>query len=827
MTEEAAAKHQLGVAATARGAPAEGAAVLREGLRLLGWPRDVTDRPLAARLLISLAHAEAEQGQLDAGIALLETASVFVDEADRGVAQQQRGLLLLRAGRFEESRDCFDEALPRLPGRVDIEARTYLNRGVARQALGDIAGARDDFRRSAERARLAGLAALAIKAEHNGGYCDYLAGDIPSALRAFAEAERALGDEPGLVAVVLIDRARALLSVGLVRDAQRDLERAVTLFASQRLRQDQAEAELTRAHAALAAGDDRAVLLWAGRARDRFRRRGNDTGVALAELARLSARQRTDPGLVPAAVTVAATLRRAGLLDDADRAGLIAVRSAVARRNLELASDLAVRLRAAAAVEVRLLARLAAAEQADARGDQTGARRHITAGLSTLEQHRSRFGSLDLQVGMLSPAVELATFGVGLAWRSGSPAVVYAMAERARAQSSRITPVRPAPDERLTATLAELRQARAGQHQAALAGRPAPAGAATQIAELERLVRQGDWETGGSGRAEAVAGLPRVLAELDHTGATMVLLVAADGRLGAVVLDPRRHRTTTLIDLGDQARLAEAVLRVRGDVDVLASRHLPDRLATVLRDSLRTNACVVDEWFAQVEPRGGHGPLVLVPTGALLQMPWGCVPRLRERPVSVAPSATQWLRAAGTSVSAVDSCVVVGGPDLPAAAAEVWAVAGVRPGAHVLTGEMATVDSVLAAMDGADTVHVAAHGEHAPDNGLFSRIWLADGPLMAYDIQRLNRPPRHVVLAACDVGQAAVHPGDDVLGLASTCLQAGTATVIASVTRVTDETALAVMSTYHRRLADGLAPAAALAQALASGPLASFVCFGA
>jgi tetratricopeptide (TPR) repeat protein len=826
MTEEAVAKHQLGVAATARGAPAEGAVALREGLRLLGWPSEVTDRALTGRLLISLAHAEAEQGQLNAGIALLEAASIFVDDEDRGVAQQQRGLLLLRAGRFEESRDCFDEALPLLAGRLDIEARTYLNRGVARQALGNIADARDDFRRSAERARQAGLSALAIKAEHNGGYCDYLAGDIPAALRAFAEAERALGDEPGLVAVVLIDRARALLSVGLVRDAQRDLERAVELFASQRLRQDQAEAELARAHAALAAGDDRAVLLWAGLARDRFRQRGNDTGVALAELARLSARPRSDPELVAQAVEVAATLRQAGLLDDADRAGLIAMRSAVARGNLQLAGDLAVRPRAAAAVEVWLLAQLVAAEQADRRDDQAAALRHVTAGLSILERHRSRFGSLDLRVGMLSPALELTALGVGLAWRSGSPAVVYAMAERARAQSGRITPVRPAPDERLTATLAELRQARSAQHQAALAGRAAPAGVATQIAELERLVRQGDWETpGGSGRTEAVAALPRVLAELDRTGATMVLLIAAGGRLGAVVLDPRRDLAATLVDLGDQAALGEAALRMRSDVDVLASRHLPERLATVLRDSLRANARVVDEWIAAVEPNGGEGPLVLVPTGALLQMPWGCVPRLRHRPVSVAPSATQWLRAAGPSGSAADRCVVVGGPDLPAAAAEVRAVAGVRPGAQVLTGELATVASVLAAIDGADTVHVAAHGEHAPDNGLFSRIWLADGPLMAYDIQRLNRPPRHVVLAACDVGQAAVHPGDDVLGLAASCLQAGTATVIASVTRVADETALTVMSTYHRRLAEGRPPPEALA--LASGPLAPFVCFGA
>ncbi len=36
---------------------------------------------------------------------------------------------------------------------------------------------------------------------------------------------------------------------------------------------------------------------------------------------------------------------------------------------------------------------------------------------------------------------------------------------------------------------------------------------------------------------------------------------------------------------------------------------------------------------------------------------------------------------------------------------------------------------------------------------------LADGPLMAYDIQQLTAAPRHVVLSSCDVGRTVVRPG--------------------------------------------------------------------
>ena len=172
--------------------------------------------------------------------------------------------------------------------------------------------------------------------------------------------------------------------------------------------------------------------------------------------------------------------------------------------------------------------------------------------------------------------------------------------------------------------------------------------------------------------------------------------------------------------------------------------------------------------------------------------------------------------------------VAVAGPGLERAYDEVLDVARAWPSPVLLTEGAATGDAVLAAVDGADLVHVAAHGHHQRDSPLFSSIKLFDGPLVGYDLDRLRRPPKQVVLSACDLGQATVRPGDEALGLTRALLHSGTSTVISGVAKVSDRGAADLMVDYHRRLATGSPPAYALADSLAATdePL-PFVCFGA
>ncbi|HUC27737.1 MAG TPA: CHAT domain-containing protein, partial [Streptosporangiaceae bacterium] len=197
---------------------------------------------------------------------------------------------------------------------------------------------------------------------------------------------------------------------------------------------------------------------------------------------------------------------------------------------------------------------------------------------------------------------------------------------------------------------------------------------------------------------------------------------------------------------------------------------------------------------------------------------------------TVCPSAAMWLTAKRRSRSApsgTGQAVLVAGPDLQHAGKEVTEIAKAYPGCRPLLAAEATVDTTLHALDGAPLAHLAAHGHHDQQNVLFSSLDLADGPLMAYDIQALSAAPRHAVLSACDVGRTVVRPGEEVLGFTAALLYIGTATVISSVTRVADDDAMGVMTAYHRALATGARPAEALATAAAAAPTSSFICFGA
>jgi CHAT domain-containing protein len=121
-------------------------------------------------------------------------------------------------------------------------------------------------------------------------------------------------------------------------------------------------------------------------------------------------------------------------------------------------------------------------------------------------------------------------------------------------------------------------------------------------------------------------------------------------------------------------------------------------------------------------------------------------------------------------------------------------------------------------------------------NPLFSDLLLSDGPLVAYDVERVQRPPHTVVLAACDSARTVVCAGDELLGLSATFLAAGTSQLVATVLPVLDAESAPVMVALHQLLAAGLPPAEALMVAqrrvrdeedAVRAAAACFVCMGA
>jgi CHAT domain-containing protein len=157
--------------------------------------------------------------------------------------------------------------------------------------------------------------------------------------------------------------------------------------------------------------------------------------------------------------------------------------------------------------------------------------------------------------------------------------------------------------------------------------------------------------------------------------------------------------------------------------------------------------------------------------------------------------------------------LLVSGPDLAGGDEEIRRLRPLYAEPSVLTGREATAASVLAAMERADVVHLAAHGSFRADNPMFSSLALHDGPLTVYDLESLAASPSVVVLPACDAARATVKGGDELLGAASALLQVGVTAVIAPVTVVPDAGVVQLMVELHRRLLAGRRPALALLEA--------------
>jgi hypothetical protein len=448
--------------------------------------------------------------------------------------------------------------------------------------------------------------------------------------------------------------------------------------------------------------------------------------------------------------------------------------------------------------------------------------------MGALHRHRTQFGCLDLQTGAAVHGQDLARAGLAGALAGGAPGAVYRWSERARAQALLLPTVRPPDDPATAAALEELRQARHALRARELAGQPA-GGLRARVEALQRGIREQSWTAPGQRDAPASAPVPLGTIQASLAGAALVTYLRDGPVLRALVVT---GSTARLRPVGDYATAEEAVLRLRADLDAQAGRALPSRLAAAVgaatrQDAAAVSAAVLGPLLADI----GDRDLVVVPTGILLTVPWAALPGCARRPVTVAPSATAWQAARHRSAApppaaAAPPALLVAGPGNARGDAEVRAIAALYPRARVLTGAAATPAATLAGLDAAAIAHLAAHGQHRSENALFSTLELAGAPLLGYDLPRAQSPPM-VVLSSCDLGLTDVRPGDETFGMVTALLSAGAATVVASVARVADDSAMTVMVGYHQAVTAGRSPATALAAALDGQTTAGFVCFGA
>jgi hypothetical protein len=395
--------------------------------------------------------------------------------------------------------------------------------------------------------------------------------------------------------------------------------------------------------------------------------------------------------------------------------------------------------------------------------------------------------------------VELGLLGLGCLLRTGSPSRVLDWVERIRA-AALLTVEPPAPDivreERaeLAAVQAELITARreTGTEPAELIARQAA---------LEHRIRRATWNRAGTGVVSGAAiRTGQLVGLLD--GRALVSYGRFDDEMFAVVL----HAGRRLVRLG-----AWDAVRFEGDAVQFALRRLTRSGPPAALDGARASAAHSLARLREVlvEPLGipADVPLVVVPARDTHRLPWSA---LHTGPVEVAPSATLWAATRTRTATADGRVLVVAGPDLPGAEGEAAAVAGCHPAATVLVPPKSTTETVLAAMQEADLVHLACHGFLRGDNPTFSALDVCDGRVTVQELDLRGIAPHRVVLAACDSAADVAYAGDELLGFVSALLARGTAGLVASTVAVGDTEAVPLMRALHERIAAGAGMAEAL-----------------
>ncbi|MEU3829117.1 CHAT domain-containing tetratricopeptide repeat protein [Streptomyces sp. NPDC029080] len=801
------------------------------------WQRDFGDLRVALRHLRRArdlaARAESADREADV-LATLGVALVHAGRTRQGLASFERGVarggghtrarvLYRRAyvwwvlGRHREALEDVRRALPVLRQVADDiwTARALTLRATVHLALGAVDRAVADFTAAERLWDTTGQEHDKADAVESRGLAAFRSGDIPAALRLLDEAEERYAKLDTPTYNLSIRRCEVLMAAGLAPEALAEADAAIALLdriGGQSTRK--AELLLAASWAARAAGDAHTAIARAAIAVRLFaaqRRTWWETHARLVLIEARTAAGRRSGRMVADAAAVAERLAAFGS-PAAPEASLLAGRIALAlgwTADAERHLAVAARSRHCGPAPARVTGWAAQALRARAAGSRRGVLEACRRGLDVLDDHRMTLGASELRAHTSSQGAELAALAQEVSLAQGGPRRLLGWSERWRATVLSAPPTRPPDDPALLSGLTAYREIAARAEAARMDGRPVPALEREQR-RLEREIRSRTRHMGGA--ATGAGDRFDVGRLLDRLGdVRLVELAVVDGRVHVLLCGQGRVRRFA------GGSLAEAVAEaghVQAGLRRLAHPGAEARLPVVEAAGRRLQELLL----AGAASRLGPGPVVIVPPGALHRVPWALLPALRERVLSVSPSAGSWLRARETAPPADGRAVLVRGPGLASGGAEVPELAGRYGTATVLEGDDAQVPRVLAELDGAGLAHLAAHGTFRADSPLFSALRMADGPLIVHDFERLARSPYRIILSSCDTARLASVGADELLGLVTALLPLGTAGVVASSAPVNDAAVVPLMLALHKGLGAGLSLAEALRDARTALP---------
>lgn len=793
--------HQAaGIALRDLGHTEDGLAELRRALRSA---RASGETQRQADVEASLGLTMALAGSIARGVAHLDNAALAARGVLAGRVLMRRADALSLLGRRDQVLSDLNQVVAILHRHKDFlwEARARSHRGLILLEMGQTRRADADFVSAEQQYKLAGQEWEYATARHNRGLVAAASGHVPEALEFLAEAVQCYARLGTPMLEVAIDRCAVLLSAGLAADAWAETDTTVRR-SGREVRSSAKFAELlySSAIAALAAGEPLAASDRAAQASRLFHRQHRERWSARTRLVLARARYAggdTSLSTYRLACSVARQLD-AIHADESAEAHLLAgqlarLRGAAAQAENHLSA--AARPRRTGPALSRSRALLARALLCQLRGREPEMLSACRRGLAILAEQQQLLGASELRAAVTTHGRELAAMGQRAALNRRNGKQLLAWSERWRATAQATASARLPRDGELARELSALREVSRRLDRSLVAPPLLPA-LQRERTRLEAAVRARILRTPrlAAARAQPFTA-PALLGALGN--AALIELVEVDDTLHAITVCRSGIRVRAVGVGGDAARevdFARFLLRRLAE-----DRPVPDPDQALADAGRLLEEALLGPAAAELDADS----VVIVPPGRLDAVPWGLLPVLRGRSVSVSPSAAAWLRASSAPEPGHRSVTVVGGPDLVNAEAEVMHLAELYPQAAILANGAATARCVLAALDGSWLAHVVAHGTFRADNPLFSSLHLDDGPLTVYDIEGMNRAPHRLVLSACESGRAAPAGADELLGLASSLMPMGTVGIVAAVVPVSDQVTPSVMRSLHGAVAEG------------------------
>ncbi|MGW5786688.1 CHAT domain-containing protein [Streptomyces sp. NPDC003757] len=656
------------------------------------WQRDFGDtrRALAHLRRARDLAARADSAEREADVlATLGVALVHAGRTREGLAAFERGVargsghtrarvLFRRAyvwwvlGRHGEALEDVRRAIPVLRQADDViwTARALTLRATVHLAQGSVERADADFTAAEALWDTTGQEHDKADAVESRGLAAFRAGDVPAALRLLDEAEERYAKLGTPTFMLTIRRCEVLMAAGLATEALAEADAALaTLDGIGGQSTRRAELLLVAARAARLAGEPQTSLARAAVAVRLFAGQRRTWYETHARLVLIEARVATGGGsgrLVADAAAVAERLAAFGA-PAAPEASLLAGRIALglgwtadAERHLAVAA----RSRHSGPPLARMTGWAAQALRARAAGSARGVLEAGRRGLDVLDDHRMTLGASELRARATAQGAELAALAQRASLVSGGPRRLLDWSERWRATVLSAPPTRPPADPVLLTAMTAFRELASRAEEARTdGGRPAPALEREQR-RLEREIRSRTLhirgEAPGGGDRFEVGRLLRRLGD----DVRLVELAVLDGRVHVLLCGQGRVRR---FEAGLLAEAEVEAEHVQAGLRRLAHPGAEARLPLVEAAGARLQHLLLGPAAAHLGP----GPVVVVPPGRLHRVPWALLPALRERVLSVSPSASSWLRARDTAPPPGGRLVLVRGPGLASGGAEV------------------------------------------------------------------------------------------------------------------------------------------------------------